>query len=1257
MEQSSPTSPKAKPFKPNFEQEETFQNLIAFFQDRDENDLSAAVSDPETVTNLQQLLNSFFTTICDTFIENRINQKVFELAKNCLVCITDRDDVNHSESSANSEFKQEQINQKQLITETSQKVINRIAKQLKIKTPVTEPVLVETINQRIHKYKDCFQEIVDSFDLGPNTRPNAIVPLLKTKLNLNNSESVSVNESTSKSVVKSNLKQQLFDVTKELSNAQHQLQKKENEIATKDTQIKELKDSINDLKSKNQNASLIQEMNKDLIDKRVKFGKLSSENKSLKKENDNLTKRCQALELKLDKYKQQVIRDKEVNTQLIEKLSQTKTQMKQHQKEADNTSLETIRQHDQQQSKQFGTFIDQLTQQYENQAEELVNESELRKSVVESIFKLYIVNQELEKQLETSQQKVEELTKQAEAHDQTSDYNGAADTSAIDNQEENNNENEDQQARIKQNKSRDINLETVDEGLVETLHELVDSINSDSKEPILKIIDNNNQSISDRVARSVNSLVNFINDTIQTVDENEESKARYQLLLNTVGSVLTYLNNLIDTGEITRFTMNNHGFDEARSLLSTQVSRITCFIKENCGGNIEDESMASAFLRFKDPTQLQQYLQEYLEKYPEEENNNEKESELLILLLQSISAGIVLHTYALQAKGQVEKQSQDLKSMKKEAKKQQKRDQQNEKELTSAQEKVQRADQTIKEVKATLRKFVIESDEKNCDPNLILDQLEKVDKADAENQEQQEQPQGEEYPDNQYISDLQAKLKNLQSRVQEQDANLETLNNEVTKANDDKENELKSTQQNYQDQINQLNTEIKKLRSKNQKLINRQRQLNDTALQTISSEMIIQDENPEIEQYKKDIDRLTQDNHRLNNEKEQLYQKVEDINNRAVEKLNKLKQSLKNSKAKIEEEYEKKKEEYRATIAQNEAVISDLENEVQLAKQSENETKEDVNNLHKELNIITERFETIQAQLRIAKSRLIGKEEEIKREKASFDAQFRLKQFASQTEAQAQIDAYRYEYTTRTNDFLMSVCQLFNDYCDPNQKIDYDSVLEMLQRVSTIVEKNTNDNQNAAKELEAVRKQLGLKKSAKLSDNVRELQAQNNQLNRQVQEMETEKKKSESQEEDQNNENSDWASWATSLYNNALKKDGFDNDKQNDKDVQKAIEDAVLSAAGNPRQTRQLAILRNEKKLLINGSTKVNIKNPKLSMSQMMVVAIAIKRLLKMSGHQQSEIALSIQPDEEEQKTRRSGNPNQKQVKPLFKQFVRPRSE
>ena len=54
-----------------------------------------------------------------------------------------------------------------------------------------------------------------------------------------------------------------------------------------------------------------------------------------------------------------------------------------------------------------------------------------------------------------------------------------------------------------------------------------------------------------------------------------------------------------------------------------------------------------------------------------------------------------------------------------------------------------------------------------------------------------------------------------------------------------------------------------------------------------------------------------------------------------------------------------------------------------------------------------------------------------------------------------------------------------------------------------------------------------------------------------------------------------------------------------------------------------------------------------------MATAITVTRLLKMSGHKPSPIAISIEPDEEEQQIRRSGNAEKSNVKPLFKQFVR----
>lgn len=1335
MQQSSPSSPKAKPFKPNFEQEESFQNLTQFFNGWNENNLSEAISDPEKNKELQTLVNNFFITVCQTFKENKVNPKVFEFTELCLNQLekSQQNENADQQSSSQSDYKKEQLNEKKLIEETSKKVTNRIASQIKIKTPISEVALVEKINERVQKYKDTLQEIIESFDLPQNTSPDSIVPVLRTKFEYANANSNSnlnnTNQNGSKSNVskssntKPSLKQQLIDVTNELANVRHQLQKTEDEIENKDNQIKEMKDSIQQLKSKTQNTTLIQEMNNELVDNRVEYGRMKSENVALKKENLNVHKRCEALEQKLEKYKQQVIEDKEINTELIKKLSETKNQLKQHQKQMDETSQETIKQRDQQQSLQVVNFIDQLTKQYENQAEELSQESNFRKHIVDSFKKLNQVNQELEHQLEISESKVNDLTRRLE-HAQTNDSSYTALNTSyqngltvndrnvnIDNDDnnnngnnnhndnndhnnnnnnynDNNNHNDNNNGNNKHHKHHKNNANYVDDGFIQDIQKQIDSINDEeSKTPILNILSETNQPVPERVSRSVNSLVNTINKNIENATVAEENKTRNELLLNTCGSVLVYLNNLIETGEITRWTMNNHSFDEARSLLSTQVATITRFIKENCKGVVEDKSMISAFLKFKDPNQLDQYLQDYISKYENqgqnndnENNNDQAESELMVLLLQAVSAGIVLHSYALQAKGQVERQAQDIKAMKSQTDKQQKREKQTTRELKAAQDGAQRSDKAIRSVKSVLRKAVIESDENNCHPNLILEQLEKID--DVEDQNNKSNPNQNEYTNQQYTKDLQAKLKDLQTKVQEQNEQIQDLNNEAEKESSKKEEENSAHIKNLEEQVKKLQKKNEKLKGKNATYKQRLRSsdnnnnVTNTVEETTNYSTLQSSQNILGNQLEADLDaakdenvHLKQENERLVGEKERLYQKIQEINDSSVEKLNKLKASLKKSKQRIEEDYEKKREEYRATIAQNEAIIADLENEVQAAKESESETKDVINILNNDLNDIKDKFNTLQAEYRIMRSRLVGKEEEIKREKATFDAQFRLKQFASQTEAQAQIDAYRYENETKTRDFLVSVCRLFNEYVDPSAKIDYESVLDMLDRVSKDTKANmesAKQAQKAVKELDTVRKQLGIKKSAKLSENIHDLQRQNRQLGDKLKTIENEAKKEKEKEKendkDKSNSNKDdkvqnWPEWANSLYDQVLKEDGF-SDAKSEKEVQRAIEEAVLTAAGNPRTSRYLDFLRAEKKLVLSGkSTKdAKVKNPKLSLSQLMATAITITRLMKMSGHKPSPIAISIEPDEEEQQIRRSGNPDKSNVKPLFKQFVRNQS-
>ena len=217
--------------------------------------------------------------------------------------------------------------------------------------------------------------------------------------------------------------------------------------------------------------------------------------------------------------------------------------------------------------------------------------------------------------------------------------------------------------------------------------------------------------------------------------------------------------------------------------------------------------------------------------------------------------------------------------------------------------------------------------------------------------------------------------------------------------------------------------------------------------------------NPRISELQKKIDDTTKEYERKLNEKieennqlkdllQKMKQKVTDKFQQVKENHNKSKSLLKENWRKLKEQYDEKIQELNDEINLLKLQKDDVDRELKIHRSTTNDQNEQN---QAEVESLREKIKMLQIEIKMANSKLAGKEEELKREKSIQDSHWRLKQYGLQASAQSQIESYKLENEEKTNKFLIAVCNLFKEYVDVKKSLTYSSVYSMLQQVAKLL--------------------------------------------------------------------------------------------------------------------------------------------------------------------------------------------------------------
>ncbi|KAK8870337.1 hypothetical protein M9Y10_008217 [Tritrichomonas musculus] len=1057
-------------------------------------------------------------------------------------------------------------------------IIDRIAEQLKIETPTTEENLVDTISNKLNQAEKLKANLIKTFGLPKGTQEKGIISALNEKFGENNQYNSS----------DENLRIQLSQLSKELADAQKQMHSLRSNEQQKNLTILELQNKITEL----QNTEIMNDISAEIVDNKIDLARYKNDITTLKSENAKLIK----FKTKAQKKNAELQRILKGYQDKIKALAQRNEDLQKEisdQKEKDQLDdLQSNSEIDKKDDLQFP--FDQLLDQYEKQSKEIYEESALRMELLDSVQKLMSINTILDQKLQQATTRINELEsirdnmfkEQAEIKQQLMSRS-IGNLEGTENGLNSDNLNNDSSIS---NESK----ETVDESLIEHLKEIIQSANDSLRDTLSGIVENPDFTISKRVLSVVSTLVNSIQHA-ESYDENPEVlEQRNQLLLSTVSSLMQFFNDMIRSQEIRSWAFTQYSFEESKTLLISQVQSIQQFMKENCIQYLENENtILSSFVERNDPLQLEQSIKRILTPYEKVRTNEGKD--LLILLHQSLAAGLLLQAYATQVTQQWSTQDDEKKEL-----------QARIDELERANE--QYADELREEIEKTQQDIERYRQSQNQRPQLQISYTAEDDQNVATSTLDSSLV-SQNTDDDEYVKKLEEKLNKNKKKLEKYKNAVKSLKS-ILRSEVEKGNLSNSVLDNLKslDEVEPISDEqyVHNLENALQKYGNEQKEksanLNededDKNLNEKTETNLKDTEDTEFHS-KANNDKETIE--ALTNENEHLKEQLKKVHQKAVDKISMMQDAFKKSRASMKQKHKKTKY---ALIQQNKDLANSLEKSAKKQEEAERKCKEAT----QELSDIRQKNRQLQIDNKLANAKLISRNEEIKREKSIADSQWKLRQYNLEASTQNQIDKHRREVDEKLSQFLISVCQLFRKYVDVNQTINCDNVLSILSDVAEKLDKYTKQ----AYEFEKVNDVINFKSGEDPSKKIDQLVKENRKLTSQVRNLSSEngelKKKIKNKDDAiiSRAPAKDWEEWAIPLYRKVTNSKAT---KPTSYILRKGIENALQQALDNNNDNLQAPSSNWPNTVSYNSE---NGQGESVSIFHLTILTVAAIRLQKM---------------------------------------------
>ncbi|OHT03990.1 viral A-type inclusion protein [Tritrichomonas foetus] len=790
---------------------------------------------------------------------------------------------------------------------------------------------------------------------------------------------------------------------------------------------------------------------------------------------------------------------------------------------------------------------------------------------------------------------------------------------------------------------KDDNIDEYNQQIIQSIKAFIYE-NLPENEGLSIMLDCSDLDIISKILRLMSHLINLNKRNEKSINIQKQCNP----LNNEIGRLLTYLHNMLhfmeqvaNSGDIQKFFLEKEPISDFRDELLAQCARIETFLEEN--GIMENyQTINDNFLDFSNYSAA-----------IEEQLKNPDVDELIFLIRQSSFINDVFRRLADDWKQQSERLISDIKVMRYQLNEANEtfNDRVSEKteSLTIELENEKKKNQDIQKIHHLLRKAAVNDNPNDSIISKCLCIIQRITDGNNLNNPNNNTDVDDENNDDIEYNDFNADfyLKKIENKLAKEMAHREEieynansiinkLKNKIKSLNKQIDNERKqflseveSTKQQFEELSQSITENDESNAQVKNKLEEKEKEI-ESLTETIRRQKEQITKLQELKDQEKEMIRteIQKENEKVFKEKEDtigtLTLSLENVQAEAEEKYKQMKQDLKTKIKKLEAEVEI--ENQRANDLRNhfESLLADVKKKLLLSRETENDARNKLVAMENELKETKSALSKIRIDYKMLNLKVSAAEDKLNRERSLFDTQLKMKILGMQTDHQTQIDELKDEYENNLHKLLVNICEQFKDYLDFDLPISEELVINILKQVSmdlNIAKEKNILKQNHSEIVCEIRTLLNIKNEDEIIKIIRQIvkdAAKYSEYKTKIDENKkqsvllTKKAKFQNTHEKISHE---WEVWAKRLH--SMITDSFSTAKTY-KQLQYAIEEALMSAIGQRQAWRKLEILRTEKSLLASG-VKLYPKNHKSSSNtsflSLIGMSLCLYRMQKLSGH------------------------------------------
>ena len=487
------------------------------------------------------------------------------------------------------------------------------------------------------------------------------------------------------------------------------------------------------------------------------------------------------------------------------------------------------------------------------------------------------------------------------------------------------------------------------------------------------------------------------------------------------------------------------------------------------------------------------------------------------------------------------------------------------------------------------------------------------------------------------LAALNEKLQNERHQYQEEREGNENIIQQLRENN----KQYAITVKNQLEQINTIQEEIDEkfsgVKEENetlQKALEQQNQQNKDLTELVQKQKehidsFAANREQEVEQVRQNIQKEYQEQFdQLQTEIDKLKSSIE---KKEKEHYNVIKNIQKSCKAEIKKKEQEKEDETQRNEELKrhyESLLQDLNNKLKAARSQQSDDQDRLQQIKEDAEETKQQNTQIVVENKMLKMKLNASQEKLEREKSMLVSQFNMTKMKLEADYKKQYEDQMLQLQSDRTEFLTNICQLFVNFVDFNKPINEDSVIEILDKVSEVVnnhEKKDADLSTFYADIDEIRTLLNITDKDSIKNAISQLISRLHQYEKAQETMKEEQEqtnklaKSMKASLDAADRAKEWEEWATRVH--GVVTDNFTITKDPNL-IRYSLEEALMNSIGQRQLWRRMEILRAEKNILVKGKARGPVQQFRPTLITVLSVIVSCRRMMKLSGHLRSTLSL-----------------------------------